>query len=224
MSSDLWSTAPLGLLHLDADGYVLQANDTFVDWAAGQDDGAHVRARDVTGRRIGDLLTVGGRIYWDTHVVATLTLAGRVDAVRVEVRTPDGPLPALLTAALAPGGGIDVAVLAVRRRAEFDQEMARARAAAERSADRLHWVQQATAALSHAAGRDQVRAALLSAVRGNPRQSRAAPCAPAHRDAWWSRSPGWPAPTATSQWSSTTVPPTCRSMSTPWPPSPSRVA
>ncbi|GAA1985746.1 hypothetical protein GCM10009718_23870 [Isoptericola halotolerans] len=163
MSTDAWSTAPLGLLHLDTDGHVLRANDTFVAWAAGPDGAAH----EVTGRRIGDLLTVGGRIYWDTHVTPTLTLTGRVEAVRIEVRTPDGPLPALLTAAVTPSG-IDVAVLAVRRRAEFEQQLVRARETAERSAERLRWVQQATAALSHAAGGDQVRAALLAAVGSHP--------------------------------------------------------
>ncbi|WP_407317831.1 SpoIIE family protein phosphatase [Isoptericola halotolerans] len=157
-----WATAPRGLLHLDADGYVLRANDTFVDWIAGQDP-----ATAVTGRRIGDLLTVGGRIYWDTHVAPTLSLTGHVDAVRVEVRTDEGPLPALLTAR-AVAGGVAVALLEVRRRAEFEQELLRARAEAERSAERLRWVQHATSALSHAAGTEQVRAALLAAVGEHP--------------------------------------------------------
>ncbi|PRZ04479.1 serine/threonine-protein kinase RsbW [Isoptericola sp. CG 20/1183] len=162
--SRAWSTAPLGLLHLDADGYVLRANDTFVGWVAGQDAGT-----GVAGRRIGDLLTVGGRIYWDTHVAPALTLAGQVEAVRVEVRTAAGPLPALLTARTRPrDGAIDVALLAVRRRAEFEQELVRARSAAERSTERLRWVQHATAALSHAAGPEQVRAALLAAVAAHP--------------------------------------------------------
>ncbi|WP_345293425.1 PP2C family protein-serine/threonine phosphatase [Isoptericola chiayiensis] len=171
MSGDAWERAPLGLLRLDADGYVVAANETFVGWqprCAGSQSPA-----EVPGRRIGDLLTVGGRIYWDTHVAPALALAGSVEAVALEVRTVEGPLPVLLTAATdtadgTAAGTVHVALLAVRERAEFHQELVRARLAAERWADRLHWLQDATAGLSRAAGTAQVRRALVDALSRHP--------------------------------------------------------
>ncbi|MCA5894733.1 SpoIIE family protein phosphatase [Isoptericola sp. NEAU-Y5] len=166
-----WATAPAALLRLDLDGHVLDANATFLAWYAGSDgDGdpspLAVPEPEVLGRRLSDLLSAGGRIYWDTHVMPRLVLAGRVDDVSTRLRTPGGPLPVLLSArrTTGPDGGIDAVLLAAHDREKFERELVAARALTERSAQRLRWVQDATAALSRAAGMQGVVDALLQSV------------------------------------------------------------
>ncbi|WP_418276841.1 PP2C family protein-serine/threonine phosphatase [Isoptericola jiangsuensis] len=160
------SRAPVGLLCLDGDGYVTAVNTTVQAWSLRTADDPH--GSSPVGHRIGELFTVGGRIYWDTHVAPALVLAGRVDAIALDLRTTHGPLPVLMTATTDPAGGTDVAMLEVCERAQFQQELVRARATAERWADRLRWVQDATAALSRAVGVAQVRDALVAEVARHP--------------------------------------------------------
>jgi serine/threonine-protein kinase RsbW len=179
----------VALLRLDADGRIIEANDTFLAWANGEragatpggeaeddliddafaaPDAAPASARpDVRGRRLSDLLTVGGRIYWETHMAPILALQGRVDEVAVELRTPGEPLPVLLSAVArtdAPEPVVDVALFAAQERARFERELVAARTHAESAAARLQWVHEATAELSRANGVQEVRDALVRAV------------------------------------------------------------
>ncbi|GAA1736022.1 hypothetical protein GCM10009809_34000 [Isoptericola hypogeus] len=167
-----WGSAPAALLRLDLDGYVLDANDTFLAWCGGPGHDP-LDPREVLGRRLSDLLTAGGRIYWDTHVAPMLVLRGQVDDVAAQLRSRSGPLPVLLSARRTGGegdghddanDGIDAVLLSAHHRDRFERELVAARASAERSAQRLRWVQDATAALSQAAGVDSVVAALLTSV------------------------------------------------------------
>ena len=90
--AERWALAPVALLLLDAEARVLDANDEFLRTIEVPDVEA------VAGRRLADLLTVGGRIFWETHVGPRLHIEGRVDEVAVELRTPGGREPVLLTA------------------------------------------------------------------------------------------------------------------------------
>ncbi len=89
-----WDLAPCGLLLLQADGTVLAANATFADWT-GEDE-------SLPGRRFSELLSVGGRIYWETHVAPLLHVDRRIDEVAVDLKVPKGRLPVLLSATFPP--------------------------------------------------------------------------------------------------------------------------
>ena len=89
-----WDGAPVALLRLDADGLVLDANATGLGWLGRDRD-------DVLGRPLTDLLVVGGRIYWETHLSPILHVEGRFDEVALELRVPGGRLPVLVTAVVA---------------------------------------------------------------------------------------------------------------------------
>jgi serine phosphatase RsbU (regulator of sigma subunit)/anti-sigma regulatory factor (Ser/Thr protein kinase) len=156
-----WDDAPSGLLTLRTDGTVLAANATFLTWAGRAHD-------DVVGKvRLSELLSVGGRIYWETHLSPLLLVERRIDEVALELRGPDGRLPVLLTAVVAPDGDVVHAALSsARDRALFERELVAARAAAERSAARLQALQQVTAGLSGAVGVEGVAAALLTSAVG----------------------------------------------------------
>ena len=68
-----------GLLLVGADGTVVAANQALLGWTG----------RDAVepGLRLDDLLAVGSRIYWQTHVAPMLHVDGRVDEVELERRT-----------------------------------------------------------------------------------------------------------------------------------------
>src|SRR4051812_24067363 len=80
------------------DGTVVDANATVLAWL-GRD------RNDVIGRvRLPDLLAVGGRIYWETHLSLMLHVDGRFDEVALELATPSGRLPVVVSAVVHPGG------------------------------------------------------------------------------------------------------------------------
>ena len=154
-----WDDAPVGLLTLRPDGTILQANATFLGWI----DRA---AADLVGQvTLSSLLSVGGRIYWETHLGPLLAVDGRVDEVAVELKVPAGRLPVLLTA-VAGDDRVTVAVSSARDRHAYERELLGARVSAERSTAQLQALQQTTAALSRAVGASAVAQALLAAAVG----------------------------------------------------------
>ena len=154
-----WHGAPCGLLVLDADGVVTAANRTLLAWV-------DRTAAEVVGRvRLGDLLSVGGRIYWETHLAPRLRLQGDLDEVTVELRRPSGRMPVLLSAVTTPGGGrVQVALCAARDRVRFERDLRTAREQAQEANTRLQALQAVTAALSGAVGVVGVADALLGAA------------------------------------------------------------
>lgn len=161
----LYENAPCGLLLADAGGRVLQANLTLCRWL-------QYRHEDLVGKlRFQDLLTMGGRIFWQTHLQPLLRIQASVAEVKLELRRPDGtPMPMMVNIAERPHDGgtlLHVAVflaedrhkyerelLLQRRRAEElaaqhardQQELDRARAEAE---DRASFAEQLVGMVSH---------------------------------------------------------------------------
>ncbi|WP_432537430.1 ATP-binding SpoIIE family protein phosphatase [Kineococcus arenarius] len=157
---EAWERSPSALLTLRPDGTVLDANRTLLDWAG-------LQREDVVGSRtLSGLLTVGGRIFWETHLAPLLLVERRLDEVAVEVRTPRGRLPVLMSAVLTtvgdgPAEVVHVALSSAGDRSRYERELVAARREAERSEARLRALQAVTAALSRAVGVDGVADALL---------------------------------------------------------------
>ena len=151
---------PCGLLTLAPDGTVLDVNPTLLAWVGRP-------SAEVVGARVHDLLAVGPRIFWETHLAPLLNVEGRLDEVALDLRSPHGRLPVLLS---AQAGGVDgrvrVAVARAGERVRYEQELRAARAEAERSAARVGALQQVTASLARALGVDGVVAAVLDAAVG----------------------------------------------------------
>ncbi|MFP5220327.1 MAG: SpoIIE family protein phosphatase [Actinomycetes bacterium] len=158
--TDGWDAAPAGLLALDRDGTVTDVNATFLSWVGR-------RREDVVGRvRLPELLSVGGRIYWETHLSPLLLVERRVDEVALELRTADGRLPVLLTAVVDDDDAVCAVLAKAVQRSQYERELRAARASAERSAAKVQALQAATAALSRAVGVAAVSDALLDAAVG----------------------------------------------------------
>jgi sigma-B regulation protein RsbU (phosphoserine phosphatase) len=134
---DLYENAPCGYLSTFLDGTIAKINGTLLGWL-GLD-----RDQVVGVRRFPDLLTVGGRLYHETHLSPLLRMQGEVNGVALElVRADDRRLPVLVTSTVKTDADgrpllIRTTVVDARDRRAYEQELLRARQEADRERDRL---------------------------------------------------------------------------------------
>lgn len=80
----LYQDAPCGLLSADDDGRIVGCNRTLLNWLGREE-------REVTGRlRWPDLLSAGGRIYYETHYAPLLRLQGEAREIAFDLVARDG--------------------------------------------------------------------------------------------------------------------------------------
>jgi sigma-B regulation protein RsbU (phosphoserine phosphatase) len=136
-AEDLYENAPCGYLSTLMDGTIVKVNRTLLDWLG--------RARgELVGRRtFSDLLTVGGRLYHETHFGPLLRMQGEVSGIALELRTADGTrLPVLVTSTVKTGPDgepllVRTTVFDARDRRAYETELLRARRRAEREREEL---------------------------------------------------------------------------------------
>src|SRR5687768_17520756 len=83
-AEDLYEHAPCGYLSTLPDGTIARVNQTFVDWTG--------RSRDslLGGTKFQTLLTIGSRIYYETHYAPLLRMQGFANEIALEVTLADG--------------------------------------------------------------------------------------------------------------------------------------
>lgn len=117
--------APCGLLQTEDDGRILWANRTFCRWTG------HALPDLAGRRRLQDLLTMGGRIFHQTHWAPLLRMQGSISEVKLEIEKPGGErLPVIMNATLHAGSGRllqEVAVYVARDRDKYERELLLAR-------------------------------------------------------------------------------------------------
>ncbi len=134
---DLFEDAPCGHVSTRLDGTIVRVNRTFEEWTG--------LARDelVEARRFQDLLSPGGRIYYETHYAPLLHMQGSVRAVAVEIVRADGSrMPALINSTLRRGEGGDpgavwTSVFDATDRRGYEDELLRARKREQEIGQRL---------------------------------------------------------------------------------------
>jgi sigma-B regulation protein RsbU (phosphoserine phosphatase) len=132
-TEDLYDNAPCGYLSTLMDGRIAKVNTTLLDWLG------YSRAQLVGRRRFADLLTVGGKLYHETHFGPLLAMQGRVSGIALEMKAADGTrLPVLVTSVVKTGGDghpvlIRTTVLDARDRRSYENELLRARKEAEQA-------------------------------------------------------------------------------------------
>ncbi|NHZ65820.1 hybrid sensor histidine kinase/response regulator [Massilia genomosp. 1] len=129
LEQEAFADAACGLMITDTGGAILRTNRTLLAWLGYSD------AEMTSGMRLQDLLSVGGRLFHQTHCAPLLQLQGSVSEVQVDlVRKDRSRVPALLNIARrrAGDGCIDqVAMFIANDRRAYERELLRARAAAE---------------------------------------------------------------------------------------------
>ncbi|MFF5570097.1 PP2C family protein-serine/threonine phosphatase [Streptomyces luteogriseus] len=140
-ADDLYESAPCGYLSTMMDGTIAKINNTLLEWL-GLDREA------VAGRkRFSDLLTIGGKLYHETHFAPLLRMQGELRGIALDMRRQQGgPLPVLVSAVIKHGSEgepllIRITVFDASDRRSYEKELLRRREEAERAraeAERAH--------------------------------------------------------------------------------------
>jgi sigma-B regulation protein RsbU (phosphoserine phosphatase) len=135
-AEDLYEHAPCGYLSTLMDGTIAKINTTLLGWLG------HRRDELVGRRRFADLLTVGGRIYHETHIAPMLAMHGEAGGLALELRAASGArLPVLVTSTVKKGPDgtaqlIRSTIFDARDRRAYEEELLRARRQADLERDR----------------------------------------------------------------------------------------
>ncbi|WP_107482720.1 SpoIIE family protein phosphatase [Streptomyces sp. M41(2017)] len=128
---ELYEQAPCGYLSTLMDGTVAKVNATLLDWLGLSRD-------QVVGRlRFADLLTVGGKLYHETHFAPMLQMQGEVSGIALDLKAAGKQrLPVLVTSRVKTSDDgepllIRTTVFDARERRAYEQELLRGRLAAE---------------------------------------------------------------------------------------------
>jgi sigma-B regulation protein RsbU (phosphoserine phosphatase) len=135
-ADELYDTAPCGYLSTAPSGLIVKVNQTFAQMTG------YTRDELVGRRTFPQLLTVGSRLYHETHYAPMLHMQGQAREIALDLVRRDGrPLPVLVNAQLvrdAAGAPLVVraAVLDATQRRSYEQELLLARRRAEDSEQR----------------------------------------------------------------------------------------
>ncbi|MEU7501440.1 SpoIIE family protein phosphatase [Streptomyces griseofuscus] len=140
-AEDLYEAAPCGYLSTLMDGTIAKINTTLLDWLG-------LQREAVVGRlRFPDLLTVGGKLYRETHFAPLLRMQGELRGIALEMKAAEGRrLPVLVSSVVKHGSEgepllIRTTVFDASDRRAYEQELLRRRKEAEQAraeAERAH--------------------------------------------------------------------------------------
>nr|WKF61382.1 Sensor histidine kinase TodS [Paraburkholderia busanensis] len=127
----LFEHAACGLLLTDHTGRILRVNATFCGWLG------YEAAQLADAKTLMDLLSAGGKVFYQTHWAPLLQAQGSVAEIKLNMLHSDGHMvPMLLNATRRRHGEADyleIAVLIVEDRHKYEQELLLARRNAEAS-------------------------------------------------------------------------------------------
>jgi PAS domain S-box-containing protein len=130
-TEDLYENAPCGFISTRPGGLIVRANETFLRWSSYQRE-------DLIGRkRFHELLTVGGRIYYETHIAPLLQMQDKAREIAVEIVCADRRrLPVLISAVMRRDAAgdpqiISIAIVDATSRRKYEEELLQARQRAE---------------------------------------------------------------------------------------------
>jgi PAS domain S-box-containing protein len=161
-AEDLFENAPCGYLSTAPDGTLIRVNATFLRWTG-------FRREDLVGvKRFQDLLSVGGRIYHETHYSPLLRMQGSVREIAVDVVCANGERLSVLvnSVLLRDDAGepqeVRTTLLDARERKLYERELLAARDRERRARERVESLQRVTSLLAAAPD----AAAIAAAVTG----------------------------------------------------------
>ncbi|GGQ09681.1 PP2C family protein-serine/threonine phosphatase [Streptomyces roseolilacinus] len=130
---ELYESAPCGYLSTLMDGTIAKINTTLLGWL-GMD------RETVVGRlRFADLLTVGGKLYHETHFAPLLRMRGEISGIALEMKvTGGGRLPVLISSVVKHGSEgepllIRTTVFDASDRRTYEEELLRRKQEAEQA-------------------------------------------------------------------------------------------
>ncbi|MFF3215431.1 PP2C family protein-serine/threonine phosphatase [Streptomyces sp. NPDC002886] len=130
-AEELYEQAPCGYLSTLTDGTIAKINTTLLDWLG-------LERSQVVGRmRFTDLLTVGGKLYHETHFAPMLQMHGEISGIALDIKAAGKQrMPVLVTSKVKTSDEgepllIRTTVFDARDRRAYEVELLRGRQAAE---------------------------------------------------------------------------------------------
>jgi sigma-B regulation protein RsbU (phosphoserine phosphatase) len=140
----LLDSAACALMQTSDDGTFLRVNRTFCSWLG------RTPTELLHKRRFQELLTMGGRIFHQTHWAPLLRIQGSISEVKLEVLHADGTtIPMMLNALRVEHDGAivhELAAFVARDRHRYEQELLRLR---DEAKDRALFAEQMIGIVSH---------------------------------------------------------------------------
>jgi len=133
---DYWDHAPSGQIIAQPDGRMIRVNATLLKWLG-------YESNTLRDKRFTDLLTVSGRVLYDTHFGPLLYMGGDLNGVTVDMVTADGKrLPMFLTANVKRDADqktefLRISVVDAADRRAYEADLLQAREQAEREQRRV---------------------------------------------------------------------------------------
>ena len=128
MSAELFDSAACALAVTAEDGTILQANSRFSEWLG-------FSTTELYGKRFQDLLTMGGRIFHQTHLAPMLRMRGSVTEVKLDMLHREGHKLTVLLNGIKreqdDGTLYDLALFGTTDRDKYERESLNARNFAE---------------------------------------------------------------------------------------------
>ncbi|MFH9690840.1 PP2C family protein-serine/threonine phosphatase [Streptomyces sp. NPDC017413] len=130
-TEELYEQAPCGYLSTLMDGTIAKINTTLLEWLSLE------RSRVVGRMRFTDLLTVGGKLYHETHFAPLLQMKGEVSGIALDIKAVGKQrMPVLVTSKVKTSEDgepllIRTTVFDARDRRAYETELLRGRQAAE---------------------------------------------------------------------------------------------
>ncbi|RBY97979.1 histidine kinase [Blastococcus sp. TF02-8] len=171
--ADLYENAPMGYLSTLPDGRIVKVNRTFCAWTGRLPE-------DLLGTRFQELLSVGGRVFHETHLVPLLRMQGAVREIAIDVQRLDGSLlPCLLNAVelRGPDGEpqlVRATLFEATGRRRYERELLAAQRLAEESEARSRTVQKVVFDLAAATSEGDVASVIVQRSRAAMRARGAA--------------------------------------------------
>lgn len=128
----LWNNAPCAVVLFNDEGEILDCNGTLLKWLG--------MAPPQRPKKFSDLLTVAGKVFYQTHLFPLLKLEGRAEEIFLQLRAESGePIP-LLCYAVRRDEVTQCVLVPIRERRKYELEILAAKKDAEeavRSNDEL---------------------------------------------------------------------------------------
>lgn len=138
--ASLFHAAPCGVLRTRADGTITLVNQTFCTWTGFQSDEL------VGGMKFRDLLTVGGRIFHQTHWLPLMQMQGSISEIKLDIVKSDGEaIPMVINAVMHHEEGEAfqlIATFIARDRDKYERELLTARKRLQRSVEEAKRLQE----------------------------------------------------------------------------------
>lgn len=130
-TEELFENAPCGYLAATSDGDIVKVNQTFLTWTG------YERDELLAGRNFQRLLSLPGRIFYDTHVGPLLQMQGYVREIAFDLLRSNGSTLAIILNADLKGssdghcGLLSITIFDATDRRKYERELLRARQAAD---------------------------------------------------------------------------------------------